>query len=272
MIEVKNLTKTYHNKSSKVVALSKLNFKLGDKGMVFLYGASGEGKSTVLNILCGLDKYDKGGKVLYNGKDIMSMEQSERDAYRAHICGLVFEKDNLISSLTVSENVKLARELNRQAVTEEEVKEVLKAVKLSGFEKRRLNELSSGELQRVAVARVLLCRPKILFVDEPTGHLDKNNSDIFWKTVKKLSSECLVVAITHKRKIVDDYADRVIELGGGSIISDTYINDELKKADEELFSSKVEKTIIETKYPSPKFKTKLKLGLNVLKTNKLLRE
>ena len=185
MIEVKNLSKTYYNTNSEHVALSRLNFKLGNSGMVFLYGNSGEGKSTLLNVLSALDTYDDGGKVKYNGIDIKSMTQAERDRYRAEECGLVFETENLVPTLTVAENIRLARELKGQTVSDEEMSEIMNTVKLGGYEKRKISELSSGQAQRVALARVLIGNPKVLFVDEPTGHLDKQNAEMFWKIVKK---------------------------------------------------------------------------------------
>ena len=269
MIEVKNLKKTYHNKHDDFVALSNMNFKLGNKGVVFLFGESGEGKSTLLNVLSGLDVYDDdGGQVLYNGKDIMTMSQKERDAYRSKEVGLVFERDNLIDNLTVEENVRLAKEISGGKVTQTEVSMALKTVKMTGYESRKLYELSSGQLQRVAIARILLLQPKVLFVDEPTGHLDHENSKLFWEIIKKQSKKCLVVAITHEKDIVDAYADRVIEISKGRVVSDTYISKTLEKEDKKLFKTEIVPDTTEVKRTFIPAKTSAKLGLQVLTASK----
>ena len=240
MIEVKNLKKTYHNSTGDFVAIKNVSFNLGEHGIVFLYGESGEGKSTLLNVLAGLDTYDD-GKVLYNGQDIKSMKQSQRDAYRSQEIGLIFENDNLINTINVADNVALGKYIVGEKADYEQVEDALKSVRLGGLGKRKLSELSSGQLQRVVIARELLQNPNILFVDEPTGHLDKQNSKTFWNALKKHSKDRLVVAITHDRAIVDEYGDRVLEIVGGKIESDTYLNQELEAEDKELFeNAKVE--------------------------------
>lgn len=269
MIEVKNLSKTYYNTNSEHVALSKLNFKLGNSGMVFLYGNSGEGKSTLLNVLSALDTYDDGGTIKYNGQDIKSMSQRERDRYRAEECGLVFEQDNLVPTLTVAENIRLARELKGQTVSDEEMSNIMNIIKLGGYEKRKISELSSGQAQRVALARVLIGNPKVLYVDEPTGHLDRQNAEMFWKIVKKQSKECLVVAITHERDIVNKYADRVLEIKDGKIIDDVYLSKELQEIDEKVFEfDKLDGYSSKKRRHSPKLSTRLRLGTKVLNSNK----
>ncbi len=263
MIEVKNLSKTYHNKDGNVLALDNVSFQLGNKGIVFLFGASGEGKSTLSNVLSGLDVYDKGGKILYNGKDLMEMSQHERDVYRSKEIGLIFEQDNLIETLTVKENITNAKEVSGDVETDDQVPEVLKKVKLNGYEKRNIVELSSGERQRVAIARMLLLNPRVLFVDEPTGHLDQQNSRMFWEIVREQSKQCLVVAITHERDIVEQYADRVLEIKSGKVVRDRYLSQVLKEEDKQLFSSEVQPTTLTKRaYLSPK--TSTKLGLKVL--------
>lgn len=270
MIEVKNLSKTYINSDGKHLALSKINFKLGNSGMVFLKGKSGQGKSTLLNILSALEMYDANSEVLYNGRELKAMSQAERDDYRSYDCGVVFEGGNLVPELSVIENIKLANDLKGNDVSEKELVDVLKTIKLTGYENRKITELSSGEKQRVSLGRVLIAKPKILFIDEPTEHLDSENSELFWEMVKKQSKNILIVAITHDKDVVDKYADRVLEIKAGKIISDTYISSDLEKEDEKIFKEQTTLPVSENtkKRHFPKFSSLFKLGTKILKFNK----
>lgn len=242
MIEIKGLSKTYHNKYNDVLAVDNLNLRLGNEGMVFVYGESGEGKSTLLNILAGLDSYDA-GHVVIDGTELKSLNASQMDAYRCNHMDFVFEEHNLIETLSVAENIKLCRRIDGQEPSDKEVADILKRLGLAGFERRLPYELSSGQKQRVSIARTILGKPKILFVDEPTGHLDRENSRKIWDIIKKVSKTCLVLAVSHEKHVVDDYADRIIEIRGGQIYRDVYKTPELKEKDAKVFKNHKTKTI-----------------------------
>lgn len=212
MILIKNVTKTYHNKDGSIVrALKGVNLQLPDNGVVFVVGASGNGKSTLLNILAGLDRFD-GGDVVVDGKSFKSFSARDFDEYRRRKIGFVFEESNLIESLSVKENIKLGRVLNGDAPSDEEVAEVLKKVKLTDYENRSVTDLSSGQKQRVSIARILIKSPDILFMDEPTAHLDDKNTQIIWKMVREISKTCLVVTVSHNMPLVEAYGDKVVVL------------------------------------------------------------
>lgn len=246
MIEIKGLSKTYHNKYNDVLAVDNLNLRLGNEGMVFVYGESGEGKSTLLNILAGLDTYDS-GHVIIDGTELKGLNASQMDAYRCNHMDFVFEEHNLIETLSVAENIKLCRRIDGKEPSDKEVADILKKLGLAGFEKRLPYELSSGQKQRVSIARTILGKPKILFVDEPTGHLDRENSRKIWDIIKNVSKKCLVIAVSHEKYVVDDYADRIIEIRGGQIYRDVYKKPDLKEKDANVFKNNKTKAIELTK-------------------------
>lgn len=266
MIEVKNLEKFYKNSTGNFQAIKAASLKLGDSGLVFLNGESGAGKSTLLNILAGIDNYDS-GTVSYNGNDILSMKQCERDFYRSEVVGIVLEDENLVSYLTVSENISLAKTLKGETLSSKELNETLNKLGILHLKNRKIQELSSGQLQRVLIARILIQNSKVLFLDEPTRRLDEKNSKEFWKIIKKISKKKLVVAVSHDSKIVGEFADRVIEIRDGEITKDRYIDKNLKKKDEKLFALAVkkEKMGITKKV---KCSTAIKLGFKSLSSQK----
>ncbi len=270
MLEIQNLKKTYKNTSSTHDALRDINVKFGNNGLVFLFGSSGAGKSTLMNIMAGLDTYDS-GEVIYNGTDIKSMSQSKRDIYRSKEIAIIFEKNNLIDRLTVEENIKVAVELSGLKVEMSEINNALKTVKLDGFQKRKINELSSGELQRVEIAKILVVKPKIIFADEPTANLDAENSKIFWEALKEYSKKALVVCVAHSKEIVEKFADRVIQIKAGQIVSDSYYSKTLDKKDAALFTStkrKKEEEKINNR-SNLSFKSSARIGLKFLNKSKL---
>ncbi|MDR0850002.1 MAG: ABC transporter ATP-binding protein/permease [Christensenellaceae bacterium] len=220
MLEVKGLSKIYRNKKGNWVrALNDVSIKFDKTGLTFIYGPSGNGKSTLLNILGGIETWDE-GQVMLNGVDITTLSNNELDAYRNSRISFVFQDHNLITSLSVKENVRLGRSFTGNVPTDEEISEVLKKLKLGGFEDRIPNELSGGERQRVAIARTLIQSPQILFVDEPTGNLDEENSTQIWQILKEISKTTLIVGVSHQKEIVLKYADRIIELDSGKVVSD----------------------------------------------------
>ena len=220
MIEIKNLTKTYHNHNQDFEGLKNVTVTLPDEGLIFITGESGNGKSTLLNVLSGLDSYDK-GQVLINGVDLNSLTDSEMFAYRANYSSFMFEDNNLIDDLNVIENIKLGAEFNGKKMSDETIENILSVLKIADKKLSKPNELSCGQRQRVCMARALIKEPKVFFVDEPSGHLDKENAELIWQVLKKLSEDILVVAVSHDDTIVTKYADRIIKLKEGKIEKDS---------------------------------------------------
>lgn len=240
MIEVKKISKTYKNHDgSTVKALNNVSFTLNN-GINFICGDSGNGKSTLLNILAGLDKFDS-GDVIVDGVKFSSLKEEEFDFYRREMVSFMFEDYNLIESMTVEENIKISRMFFDKEATDEEVSEVLKKLKIEGYEKRKVSQLSAGQRQRVSVARLLIRKPKILFLDEPTGHLDKKNKKIIWDLIKKISENCVVIAVTHDDSIIEQYADRILHLADNTIQKDEIINKIEDKKETKKDNKEIEK-------------------------------
>ena len=228
MIEVKNLFKKYTVKNGiEVKALDDVSLKIDKVGMVFLLGKSGAGKSTLLNVLGGLDKVDS-GEIIINGKSSKDFSQSDFDSYRNTYLGFIFQEYNILNEFSIAENIALAIELQGRKPTNEEIDNILNQVDLAGLAKRKPNELSGGQKQRVAIARALIKNPQIIMADEPTGALDSKTGKQIFDTLKALSHDKLVLIVSHDREFAEQYADRIIELKDGKVISD------------------VEKTIIQT--------------------------
>lgn len=220
MLEVRNLTKVYKPKKGvPVTAINQVNLKFPDKGMVFLLGKSGSGKSTLLNLLGGLDKYDS-GEILIKGVSSKDFKQKHFDSYRNTYLGFIFQEYNVLEEFNVGANIALALQLQGKKATDEEINRILKEVDLDGFGMRKPNELSGGQKQRVAIARALVKNPEIIMGDEPTGALDSNTGRQVLDTLKKLSKEKLVIVVSHDREFAEKYADRIIELADGRVISD----------------------------------------------------
>lgn len=228
MIEVKNLFKKYTVKNGiEVKALDDVSLKIDKVGMVFLLGKSGAGKSTLLNVLGGLDRVDS-GEIIINGKSSKDFSQSDFDSYRNTYLGFIFQEYNILNEFSIAENIALAIELQGRKPTNEEIDNILNQVDLAGLAKRKPNELFGGQKQRVAIARALIKNPQIIMADEPTGALDSKTGKQIFDTLKALSHDKLVLIVSHDREFAEQYADRIIELKDGKVISD------------------VEKTIIQT--------------------------
>ena len=220
MLEVKGLCKRYRPKRGVAVqALQDINIRFPETGMVFLLGRSGSGKSTLLNLLGGLDRYDS-GEIILDGESTQKFSQADFDSYRNACLGFVLQEYNVLPEFNVAVNIALALELQGKTATQEEVDRILKEVDLVGYGARRPNELSGGQLQRVAIARALVKNPKIILADEPTGALDSATGRQIFETLKRLSENKLVIIVSHDREYSEQYADRIIELADGRIISD----------------------------------------------------
>lgn len=232
MLETKNLTKIYKPKKGvPVKAIDGVSLKFPDKGMIFLLGKSGSGKSTLLNLLGGLDKYDD-GEIIIKGVSSKSFSQKHFDSYRNTYLGFIFQEYNILEEFTVGANIALALELQNKKATDEAINDILKEVDLEGYGSRKPNELSGGQKQRVAIARALVKSPKIIMADEPTGALDSNTGKQVFDTLKKLSKSKLVIVVSHDRDFASKYADRIIELADGKVLSDTSLCEESYEAND----------------------------------------
>ena len=219
MISVVNLSKKYNSKNGiDCLALDNVFFTLPNTGMVFITGKSGSGKSTMLNILGGID-FATSGSVIVDGNEITTYDENELENYRNTYLGFIFQEFFLIDSLTVFDNVKLALDLMNIS-DDERVYEILKKVGLEGYENKYPRQLSGGEKQRVAIARAVVKKPKLLLADELTGNLDIENAKLVLDILKELSKEILIVVVSHNIEDANLYADRKIELSDGKVISD----------------------------------------------------
>ena len=229
MIIVKNLTKVYKSKKAKIcVALNNVSFSLPSKGLVFVVGKSGSGKSTMLNLLGGLDSLTS-GEINVFGNQLNEYSESELYSFRSNIVGFVFQDFHLLDDLTVADNVRLSLKL-MAADDDERVEKALESVELLEYKDRYPRELSGGQQQRVAMARALVKNPDVIFADEPTGNLDSNTTEQIIKLIKEISKEKLVVVVSHNLFDAYEYADRIIELSEGRIINDLVINEKYENA------------------------------------------
>ncbi len=220
MLQTKDLIKVYKPKVGvAVTALDKVNITFPENGMVFLLGKSGSGKSTLLNLLGGLDSYTD-GEIIIKGVSSKFFRQKHFDSYRNTYVGFIFQEYNVLDEFTVGANIGIAIELQGRKATNTEINEILKEVDLEGFGARKPNELSGGQKQRVAIARALVKKPEIIMADEPTGALDSVTGGQVLETLKRLSSNKLVIVVSHDREFAEKYADRIIELADGKVVSD----------------------------------------------------
>ena len=220
MLEIRNITKVYRSKTGQEVkALDDVSISFPESGMVFILGKSGSGKSTLLNVIGGLDSYDS-GEFSIMGKSSKDFVGSDFDAYRNTFIGFIFQEYNILDEFSVGANIGLALELQGQKASSERINEILAEVDLLDYAGRKPNELSGGQKQRVAIARALVKKPQIIMADEPTGALDSNTGKQIFDTLKKLSKEKLVLIVSHDRDFAERYADRIVELADGKIISD----------------------------------------------------
>ena len=234
MIEVKNLSKIYKGDKEDTVALNKASFKLDNKGMVFVVGKSGCGKTTLLNIIGGLDSFTS-GDVYINQRALSSFSIQELDNYRNNTIGFVFQDFCLINSLNVYENIKLSVKI-QNSKKKINYKKLLDDVGLGGLGYRFPRQLSAGQKQRVAIARSIVKDPSVILADEPTGNVDENTSCQIMDLLKEISKERLVIIVSHNLEEAYKYADRIIEMSDGNIVSDKFINESY--LEESIISSK----------------------------------
>lgn len=235
MLELKNITKIYNSGAGAQKALDNVSISFAGHEFVSILGASGSGKTTLLNLIGGLDGYDEGNMIV-DGTSTKSFRDKDWDSYRNGTIGFVFQSYNLISHLSVLENVKLAMSISGISSREskEKATEVLKQVGLTDHMNKKPNQLSGGQMQRVAIARALVTDPKIILADEPTGALDSSTSAQIMDLIKEISKDKLVIMVTHNPEIAEKYSDRIIRLSDGVVIEDTAPNTE---ADDSEYNS-----------------------------------
>ena len=230
MLEVRNLSKIYKQKNgTDTHALDNVSLCFPEKGMVFLLGKSGSGKSTLLNVCGGLDA-PTNGEIIVKGRSSKNFSQSDFDSYRNTFVGFIFQEYNILNEFTVEDNIALALELQGKPKDKKAIAELLEQVDLTGFAKRKPNTLSGGQKQRIAIARALVKSPEIIMADEPTGALDSATGKQVFDTLKKLSLDKLVIIVSHDREFAELYADRIIELKDGKILSDVTKTQEKQEA------------------------------------------
>ena len=222
MLEVKDLYREYKPKKGEpVAALNHVSVKFPDKGLVFILGKSGSGKSTLLNVLGGLDQADT-GEMIVNGRNTSGFKAHDWNSYRNQEVGFVFQNYYLLPHLNVFDNIAVTLQMSKQTDhLEEKIHNALNQVDLAKYGKRYPRQLSGGQQQRVAIARALIANPSIILTDEPTGALDEKSSKMVMKTLKDVSKDHLVVMVTHNERMAKEYADRLIEISYGSIVSDS---------------------------------------------------
>ncbi len=267
MLELKNIVKEYITGETKVEALKGVSLSFRESEFVSILGQSGCGKTTLLNIVGGLDKYTSGDLVI-DGVSTKEYADSDWDVYRNHKVGFVFQSYNLIPHQTVLSNVELALTLSGVSKKERREKaiEALEKVGLGDQINKKPNQMSGGQMQRVAIARALVNDPEILLADEPTGALDSETSVQIMELLKEISKDKLIIMVTHNPEIAEKYSTRIIKLLDGKIISDS---DEFspEKYDEKNEKCKKLKSK-KNKAKSMSFFTALSLSFNNLLTKK----
>ena len=261
MLKLENIKKDYISGDTTVHALKGINIEFRESEFVSIVGQSGCGKTTLLNIIGGLDRYTSGNLII-NGKSTKQFKDKDWDAYRNYSVGFVFQSYNLISHQTILSNVELA--LTLSGVSKKERKErAIKALETVGLKdqiNKKPNQLSGGQMQRVAIARALVNNPDIILADEPTGALDTETSKQVMDILKEVAKDRLVIMVTHNPELAEKYSTRIIKILDGVITDDSnpYKSDKKEEATAEK----------EKRRTSIKFFTALNLSLNNLMTKK----
>ena len=264
MLQLKNITKDYKLGDEKIHALRGVSIDFRESEFVSILGQSGCGKTTLLNIIGGLDRYTEGDLII-GGKSTKEFKSSDWDTYRNHSIGFVFQSYNLIPHQTVLSNVELALTLSGVSKAERRKRaiEALEKVGLGDQLKKKPNQMSGGQMQRVAIARALVNNPDILLADEPTGALDSETSIQIMELLKEISKDKLIIMVTHNPEIAEQYSNRIIRLLDGKVVDDTNPYD--RNVVEPIEKKKAEK---KQKKPSMSYLTALSLSLNNLMTKK----
>jgi putative ABC transport system permease protein len=260
MLELKNIKKDYSTGDEKVEALKGINLKFRESEFVSILGQSGCGKTTLLNIIGGLDRYTSGDLVI-NGKSTRDFKDRDWDAYRNYSVGFIFQSYNLIGHQSILSNVELALTISGVSKKERR-KKAIKALEDVGLKEqihKKPNQLSGGQMQRVAIARALVNDPDIILADEPTGALDTKTSKQVMEILKQISKDKLIIMVTHNPELAEEYSNRIIKILDGKILDDSNPVKEEEKGKKEA-----------KKYGATSMKrlVALRLSLNNLMTKK----
>lgn len=277
MLKLLNITKNYEAGDLSVTALKNVSIEFRKNEFVSILGQSGCGKTTLLNIIGGLDRYSSGDLII-DGRSTKEYKDHDWDTYRNHSIGFVFQSYNLIPHQTVLNNVELALTLSGVSKAERRRRavEALEKVGLGSQLNKRPNQMSGGQMQRVAIARALINNPEILLADEPTGALDSETSEQIMELLKEVANDRLVIMVTHNPELAERYSTRIIKLLDGEIIgdSDPYDSSEEAAGEETQTAERPKKAAKKsTKRKREKgtymsFLTALSLSLNNLLTKK----
>ncbi|WP_438431210.1 ABC transporter ATP-binding protein/permease [Gorillibacterium sp. sgz500922] len=222
MLQLTNISKSYTTGNFTQTALNSVSLSFRESEFVAILGPSGSGKTTCLNVIGGLDQYDSGDLVI-NGASTKNFKDADWDAYRNNSVGFIFQSYNLISHLSITDNVEMGMTLSGvpASVKHKKAVEVLEKVGLKDHLHKKPNQLSGGQMQRVAIARALANDPDIILADEPTGALDTATSEQIMELIKEIAKDKLVIMVTHNPELAEAYADRIVQFRDGNVISDT---------------------------------------------------
>ena len=245
MLKLENVVKVYGEGDNAVSALKGVSLEFRKSEFVAILGSSGCGKTTLLNIIGGLDRYTS-GDLFVAGKSTKNFKDGEWDAYRNNSIGFVFQSYNLISHQSILANVEMALTLAGISAKERKRRAIsaLEKVGLGDKIKKRPNQLSGGQMQRVAIARAIINDPEIILADEPTGALDSETSVQVMEILKEISKDRLVIMVTHNGELADTYATRIVRLHDGEVVSDSRPLDDKEREELEIACEKSFGTVI----------------------------
>ena len=220
--KLENVSKSFGNKKDKFYALKNISLIFQSRGLTFIAGKSGSGKSTLLNILMGIEKISE-GKIFYEHKKFSSFNEKRLSQFHLYEVSMIYQHYNLFNGLTAIENaiIPLLVKGESQSDAFKQAKAMFEEFNIDDLASQKVDTLSGGERQRVAIIRALLTKPKVLLCDEPTGALDSKNAEEIMKIIQKLSKKILVIMVSHNIHQIEKYADRVITLKDGQVVSDT---------------------------------------------------
>ncbi len=222
MLQLQHISKVYHTANQEFHALKDISIRFRENEFVSILGQSGSGKTTLLNIIGGLDQYTS-GDLLIQGKSTKQFKDRDWDSYRNHTIGFVFQSYNLIGHQTALSNVEIAMTLSGVSKAERKKRaiEALERVGLKDHLYKKPNQMSGGQMQRIAIARALVNNPKVVLADEPTGALDSETSVQIMELLKDIAKERLVIMVTHNPKLAQTYSTRIVQVLDGNILSDS---------------------------------------------------
>ena len=243
MLQLQHISKVYHTGDQEFHALKDISIRFRENEFVSILGQSGSGKTTLLNIIGGLDQYTS-GDLLIQGKSTKQFKDRDWDSYRNHTIGFVFQSYNLIGHQTALSNVEIAMTLSGVSKAERKKRaiEALERVGLKDHLYKKPNQMSGGQMQRIAIARALVNNPKVVLADEPTGALDSETSLQIMELLKDIAKERLVIMVTHNPELAQKYSTRIVQVLDGNILSDSNPcepTEEIKQVDIQFTKTKM---------------------------------